>query len=193
MRSTLIAVTLLSGLAMAATAQPVVDPVTHTGAIVAIAGDSVMLKEKDGTTVKVAMTTGWTVVTTRAEKPSAIKSGEYVATANTNTGPDSGRATEVRILEPGYLPEYGSHAIGRPNTSMTHALVKTVTPSPDGLVMDVTYPGGSRRITVPGDAPLTGYDLRDRVILKPGTIVAAVTRAGADNVWRASRLQIVTP
>ena len=193
MRSILAAAILLMIMPASAGAQAVVDPVTHTGTIVAFSDDSVTLTEKDGNAVKVAMTPAWTVVTAHAVGAASIKPGEFVATANTNTGTDAGRATEVRILEPGYRPEYGSHPIGRPNTSMTHALVKAVSPSAEGLVMEVTYPGGSRSIEVPENVPLTGYDLHGRDMLKPGTAVIAVTRPGGDKVWRASRLQIVAP
>jgi hypothetical protein len=169
----------------------VVDPIGHTGAVISFTEDSVTMKESDGKVVTVALTQGWTVVTARKSSADAIKPGDFVATANTNMDADSGKSTEVRIFEPGYEPEHGTHPIGRPNTSMTHGKVLASMKMAEGQMLDVTYPGGVRHLIVPPDVTVTGFDVHDRTWVKAGVTVTAVTRQDPDKVWRAGRLQIV--
>ena len=82
-----------------------------------------MLTLKDGTAKTVAMTPGWTVSKPRATTADKVKPGDFVASMQTDIDATSGRAEEVRIFEPGYRPENGTHGVPRPNSSMTHATV----------------------------------------------------------------------
>ena len=189
---------ILSGalLALSATslAQQVPEaPVGYSGALIEYSQDSVTLKDKEGHVTTVALTPGWTVSTARHLSSEAIKPGSFIATANTNVDANTGQSTELRIFEPGYKPEEGTHAMPQPNTSMTHGTVKTATSGAAGLDLEVVYPNGSRHIIVPPAVKVTGYDLHDRSTLKPGVIVTAITRKGSDGVPRAGRLVMATP
>jgi hypothetical protein len=64
--------------------------------------DSATLKDKDGRTLVVQMTPGWTVAVNRVGDAAAIKPGNFVATANTVVDAGTGKSTELRVLEPGY-------------------------------------------------------------------------------------------
>ena len=162
-------------------------PVTYSGAIISTAPDSVELNTKNGRTT-VPMIRGWTVVVPHPVPANAIKPGDFVASANRNIDVSSGRSTEVRILEPAYRPEFSSHPMGQPNTSMTHALVIGSRPGPDGQHLRVTFPGGNRELIVPLDVPVVGYDVKGQDFAVPGAVVDAVTRPGKDGVGRAARL-----
>jgi hypothetical protein len=163
-------------------------PIGYTGAVVSVADDSVSLKDKDGKLIVVAMNPGWTVVSPHTLDMSAVKPGSFIASANENVNSDSGKSTELRIMEPGYKPEFGTHPMGKPNTSMTHGTVTKVDRSAAGVEVDVVYPGGGRHLTVPADVKVTGYDVHGRDAAKAGVNVTAVTRKGADGVSRAARL-----
>jgi len=170
-------------------AQPPEPPVGYSGALVEYSDTSVTLKDnKAGKVINVAMTPGWFVSTAKDLTLEAIKPGSFVATANTNVDAHTGKATELRIFEAGYRPEEGTHEIARPNTSMTHGTVDTATQHDTGLELAVVYPSGSRRIIVPPDVKVTGYDVHERSVLKPGATVTAITRKGSDGVPRAGRL-----
>jgi hypothetical protein len=168
-------------------------PVGYTGALTEYSEGSVTLRDKDGNLVKVAMTPGWTVSTARVLSAAAITPGSFVATANTNVDANTGKSTELRVFEPGYRPEEGTHSIAQPNTSMTHGTVKAANQSARGLELDVVYPNGSRHIIVAPEVKVTGYEVHERSTLKPGVVVTAVTRKGPDGVRRAGRLVMASP
>jgi len=54
------------------------------------------------------MTAGWTASIPRVVDAATVKPGAFVATANAVIDPNSGKATELRVLEPGYRPEEGT-------------------------------------------------------------------------------------
>ena len=177
----------------AASAQVPESPVGYTGSLVSAGDDNVVLTMKDGKTVTVAMTKGWTVGTARSVKVDAVKRDDFIATINVDIDAGSGRANELRIFEPGYRPEIGTHAMPQPHTSITHGTVSTTTPTPDGgRELLITYPNGSRRVMVGPDVKVTAYDLQPRSLAKPGSMVNAITRKDADGVPRAGRLLMVT-
>ena len=166
-------------------------PTGHNGAFVSATEDSVVLKLKDGTLETVAMTSQWTVSVVRAATLEAIHRGDFVASINADIDANTGRANEVRIFEPGYQPELGTHAVGQAGNSITHGTVAEVQPDPVGIKLLVTYPGGERLIVVPTATKITISDPRPRTILTAGTMVSALTRRGKDGTPRAGRLVLM--
>jgi hypothetical protein len=166
------------------------NPTGFSGVVVSAANDKVVLKTKDGMQTTIAMTPGWTVSTNRPTTADAIKAGDFVATTNTNIDANTGRSTELRILEPGYEPEHGTHAFPTPNTSITHGRVKTSTKTAAGQELDIVYDGGQRHIIVGPDIKVTASDLHPRSDAKPGVMVSGVTRKDDKGMAYAGRLQI---
>ncbi len=167
------------------------SPVVYTGAIVATGEHSVQLKTKSGV-VTVQMKPGWTVSSSHPAAASAVKPGDFIASNNLDIDDNTGKATELRIFEPGYRPEYGSHPMPTPGYSMTHALVAASAVAPEGQRLTVTFPAGSRRIIVPPGVKVLSYTIESRSLATPGTVVTAVTRKDPDGVSRAGRLLLVT-
>jgi hypothetical protein len=166
-------------------------PTGFSGALVKFSEDQATLKDKDGKEVVVAMTTGWTVSRARVADAGAIKPGDFVATANRVVNDTTGKSTELRVLEPGYRPEYGTHLMSEQNsTAMTHGTVSKAVKTAAGVELDVEYPGGARHLVVAPDVKVTIFDLLGRNLLKPGTMVSAVARKGEDGVLRAGRLTL---
>ena len=163
-----------------------------SGAYIASTETQVGLKVANGET-NVALNRGWTLSTQRTTTADAIKPGDFIASTQADVDANSGKASELRIFEPGYQPEIGTHAMPAPNTSITHGTVTKSTKTKAGQQLVVTYPGGSRNILVPPGVKVTAYDLRDRSTLKPGDWVGAVTRRGPDDVFRAGRLVLSDP
>ena len=180
---------------MFASAQPAPEnPRGQSGLLVSYTDTDVTLKDKDGKTVVVQMSKGWTVATARPSTPEAIRPGDFVASANVNVDATTGRANEVRLFEPGYRPENGTHGMPGPanaNLSMTHATVTKVSKGPDGQELDLVFPDGKRHLIVPATVKVTAFDTHPRSFLKPGvSMVGAVTRRDPDDVWRAGRLTV---
>lgn len=172
-------------------AQAITPPHPFSGAIVSVDGNNVTLQDKDGKPFTLQMTPGWTVSTNRKVDADAIKPGSFIASTNTPVSATVGRSTEVRILEPGYRPEEGTHAVSPTDSNMmTHGTVKSVNQNEAGVEVEVTYPNGSRMLLVPLTAPVTISDPLDKSVLKPGVAVSGVTRTGPDGIPKASRLQL---
>ena len=188
MRKSLLVLALLVSASFAPAQNP---PKGFSGSFVSLSGDTVTLQDKDGKTFTIEMTPGWTVSANRSGTAADIKPGDFVATTNVSTKENSGSATELRILEPGYRPEQGTHAVspGNPNM-MTHGTVKSVAETAEGVELEVAWPDGSRKIAVAATVPVTISDPLDKTILKLGQMVGGVTRPGTDGVERASRLQL---
>jgi hypothetical protein len=183
--------TALIALPAIAFGQAVTPPHPFNGTIVSVDGDNVSLQDKDGKPFTVQMTPGWTVSVVRKVDADAIKPGSFVATANVPVSATTGRSTELRILEPGYRPEEGTHAVSPTDSNMmTHGTVKSVSKTEAGVEIEVTYPDGKRNLLVPPNVPVTISDPLDKSVLKPGVAVGSVTRTGPDGVPRASRLQL---
>lgn len=168
------------------------SPLRFSGTLVSVAGDTVTLQDKDGKPFVVQMTPGWTVSVDRKVNADALKAGHFVATQNVPVDANTGKSTEVRILEPGYRPEEGTHVVSATNPNMmTHGTVKSVTRTANGVELEVTYPNGSRHLLVAPSVPVTLSNPLDTGVLKPGIAVGSVTRPGPDGVERASRLQLL--
>jgi hypothetical protein len=177
----------LLAMPVATLAQAPPPPTGFSGTLVSFGDDSVTLKDKDGKTVVLQMMPGWTVSVARVGDAGAIQPGNFVRTANAPLDDESGKSTELRVLEPGYRPEEGTHGMGGANI-MTHGTVASAARTDAGVELQVTYPGGSRRIVIPSDVTVTFFDLQDRSTLKPGVSVSGVTRKGPDGVPVAGRL-----
>jgi hypothetical protein len=165
-------------------------PVGYAGALLAYTDDNVTLKDKEGRELVVAMTPGWTVSRPRSLPATAVKPGDFVATANKVVDEHTGQAVELRIMEPGYRPEYGTHIMAQSGNAMTHGTVNAVRQTAAGVELEVGYPGGSRHLILPGAMKITEYEPLKREVLKPGTRVSAVVRKGDDGVSRAGRLTL---
>jgi hypothetical protein len=180
-----------SGAAAPAPALRVQAPPTgFSGTLVTYTEDSVTLTGKDGKHVVVAMTPGWTVSKPRSLPAAVLKPGDFVASANQVVDEHTGQSTELRIMEPGYRPEYGTHLMAQTGSAMTHGTVDSAMQTSAGVELDVSYPGGARHLIVPHDMKITDYELLGRDVLKPGTEVSAVARKGEDGVLRAGRLTL---
>jgi len=160
------------------------------GQVVSVGEDAVVLKQADGSNLTVAMGKGWTVSRPRKSTVAEVAVGDFVASASKDTGPDQGVANEMRVMESGYRPEYGTHGVGAPGASMTHGFVFGVAPATGGTKVTVAYPQGKRDILLPEGMAVTVSDLLPRSVLKPGVAVGGVTRPGKDGVQRAARLTL---
>jgi hypothetical protein len=164
------------------------------GAIASVGDTAVELRQKDGTLVTVPMTKGWTLSYAEMAGADQVQVGQFIGSANNPVDDTHGKARELRVFEPGYQPEYGTHTVNAPNTPsgtmMTHGFVFGAQRSEGGVQLQVAYPGGCRMIELAGDLKVSISVLLERSAAKPGVMVSAVMRPGPDGVYRASRLTL---
>lgn len=180
----------LSSASFAQQLQVQAPPKGFSGTLVSFTDDRVVLTDKEGKRVTVAMTPNWTVSRPRKIPSTSIKAGDFVASANKVIDDKTGESTELRIMEPGYRPEYGTHLTAPGGPAMTHGTVQDIKKTATGVELQVTYPDGSRRLVLPGAMQVTESQLLSRSVLQPGIPVGAVARIGPDGVLRAGRLTL---
>ena len=76
----------------------------------------------------------------------------------------------------------------KPDGMMTNATVGTVTQSPDGGVIHVTYKEGESEYIVGPDVPVLAYVVADRALLKPGAAVLIFAQKQPDGTLTAARV-----
>jgi hypothetical protein len=175
--------------ASAALAQAVGDLKVFNGTIVSTATESVVIKDKDGQVLMVAVVRNWDLIEQRPITADQLKTGDFVGSQNKPIDANSGEATELRVYEPGNTPEWGTHGLG-PNTPnrMTHGTISNIASTATGRVLEIAYPtGGYKLILADAIKPQGSFSL-GAAKATPGVSVSAVSRMAPDGVYRASRL-----
>jgi len=175
------AVAVLLLLALPALAQaPAVQRVR--GTVEKLDGNTLMVKSRDGQSVKIALAPNYTVRGVTKKSLSDIKVGDYVASTS-KKGPDGKlHAVEVHIF-----PEaMRGTAEGQfpwdlmPDSLMTNATVGSLAAAPSGSTMKVTYKGQESEIVVPSNIPIVTYVPGDASLLKPGATVFVIAQKKDD-------------
>jgi len=192
MRSLLIvaAVILFAATGQAQT-PPAEQRVRLAGTIDKVDGDTITVATKDGSsTVSLAATAAIYGVEKRTLAD--IKPGDFVASGGVKGADGKIHAVEVRIF-PAALRGTGEGQRPwpmKPEGIMTNATVGTVTQSPEGGVIHVTYNGGESEYIVGADVPILAYVVADRGLLKPGAAVLIFAQKQPDGSLTTSRVTV---
>jgi hypothetical protein len=168
------AIVLAAALAWAgvASAQPAATtpaPTIVRGTLVGVSGDTLKVRRKKGPPVVVTMNTGWAVAVMKPIGPEAIQPGSFIGTAEMPQADGTGRSLEVHIFPPGVKMGEGHYDWDlRQGSMMTNGTVGTVTATPKGRALTVSYPSGSRQIVVPPKVPIVQITPGTVAQLKPG-------------------------
>lgn len=171
----------------AALAQPA--PTSRVrGSIERIDSTSVVIKDRNGQTLTLALPENLAVTEVVPIDASAIQSGTFVG-ATALPGPDGSlSAVEVHVF-----PE-SARGVGEghrpwdhsPGSTMTNATVTSVVPSAGGRTMTLHYQDGAKTIVVPDGVPVITMKPGDRSLLVPGAkvMVTAENRNGQPTALR---------
>jgi hypothetical protein len=130
-------------------------PTPVRGTIAAIAIDTITLTKADGTPVTLALMPGWLVNVMKPIGIEAIQPGSFIGTAEMPQADGTGRSLEVHVFPPGVKVGEGHYAWDlKEGSMMTNGTVGEVTTTADGRTITVSYPGGTRTITVPENVPI---------------------------------------
>lgn len=160
------------------------------GVVTALDNAGLTVKAADGTETKLGVGPDLSLVTTRVVDADTIKAGTFVATANQNQPDGTGTSVELRIFEPGQRLGEGSRPMPQPNQTMTNATVTKVVKTAAGHELDVSYPGGTRRILLPSSVPVIASFPLDPAALKVGADVTVIATKGPDGALRANRITV---
>lgn len=192
--------TLVLTAALACTAQAPATPQRLRGTISAVAPGTLTLQTRAGPTVVLAVTPDTKYAGVVRSSLDQLKTGDFIGTAA--TGPDTAlRSTEVVIFPDsmrgtgeGHYPWdapgvksssmtngtiASAHAPRK--SSMTNGTVASRSGAGGTVVLDVTYKGGSSRLTVRPGTPIVAFVPGDASLATPGAKVFVVAAPGTDH------------
>ena len=185
--------TLLSAvLIMSAVAAHAQTPARVRGDIIAVNGDMLSVKSREGRNVDIRVGEKTEIVFTQPIPLAEIRPGDFLGVTSRREAGGKLTAFEVRRfpapVNPGHRP-----FDGRSDQTMTNATVSAIVQSASGRELTLSYGGGSQKIVVPEDAPVSMLVPGDRSQLVPGAAVNLTALSGPDGRLTAVRVQVSRP
>jgi len=193
MRKTAIAVAIIGLFVVPALAQtpPAPAPVRVRGTVEKLDGQNLTVKSRDGQSLAIALAPNIIVSYLTKKSAGDIKTGDFVASTGIKGTDGKLHAIEVRIF-PENLRGVGEGQYPwdlKPDSIMTNATVGTITKSPQGNVVKVSYKGSESEFTIDPDTPVYGTATDgDTSLLKPGVAVFVIAQKQDDGKMTSSRL-----
>ena len=187
---TLLAATL--ALAGAVGAQAADTGVRVRGTVVSLAGDTLVVKSREGGNVTITMTKGWAVGGLTTASLSDIKPGDFVGIASLPTATGGAGALEVLIFPPS-MKGTGEGSYGwdlKPDSTMTNGAVSEAVKSVDGTTLNVAYHGQSKKISVAPGTPIVTFTTATMDDLKPGAPVFVPSMKSDDGKMSSGRVMV---
>jgi hypothetical protein len=145
-------------------------PVRIRGTIDAVDGNTLSIKTREGSDVKVKMTDNVAVFAVVKTQLSEIKEGSYIGVTGLPEPDGTQKAIAVHIF-----PENQRGAAegfrpwdARANSTMTNATVAQTVKGTDGQNITVKYKDGEKKVVVPPDTPIVTFVAGDKSEVKPG-------------------------
>ncbi|WP_119391580.1 hypothetical protein [Taklimakanibacter lacteus] len=160
--------------------------------IAKIDGKSLVFRGEAGGISSVSLDSETAVFISQPSSLSAIKAGDYVASAAVKETDGKLHSKELRILPEALrgLGE-GQRPMGAPDTVMTNASVSEVVAAPEGRVVKVKYKNGTAELVVGPQVPITAVVASDVSALKPGMRVFVFADKTADGTVKAMRIMAI--
>jgi hypothetical protein len=191
-RALVASLTVISVFASVAWAQQP-PPVRIRGTIESVDGAMLMIKSREGDSLKVRMTDNVAVFGVAKTELSEIKPGSYIGVSAMPEPDGTQKALAVHIF-----PESQRGAAEgfrpwdlKPNSTMTNATVAETVKGTDGQNILVKYKDGEKKVVVPPGTPVVTFVKGDKSEVKPGAkiiIFGAVKKD--DGVLEANRVNI---
>lgn len=170
---------LVAAACMAVVAGPALSqagPTPVRGTLASVSSDAIAVKGKDGKTTQIALAPNYRVAMLKPISVEAIQPGSFIGTAEIPGKNGTGRSLEVHILPPGSPSGHFPWNL-KPGSMMTNGTVGTVKTQGHGREIDVSYPTGTRHITVPANVPIVQFGAGDPSMLKVGIPIFTVPMA----------------
>ena len=160
------------------------------GTVDQLEGNKLVVATKGGQPVTVVLADNAAVFGVEKRNIADIKPGDFLASGGVKGTDGKIHAVEVRIF-PEALRGIGEGQRPwdvKPDGVMTNATVGTVSQSPEGGVVHVTYKGGESEYTIGPEVPVLAYVAGDRSLLKPGAEVLTIAEKKPDGTLTTSRV-----
>lgn len=150
------------------------------GTIESLDGNVLMVKARDGTSVKINLADNWQVTAYTKAQLADIKVGSFIGVGGVPQADGSQKAVSINIF-----PE-SARGLGEgfrpwdqaPNGTMTNASVAEAVAAPDGQTLLLKYKDGEKKIVVPPGTPIAMFGPGEKTEVKAGvaTATSAVTK-----------------
>jgi hypothetical protein len=160
------------------------------GTIEKIDATSIVLKERSGETMTLAIADNLAVGEVLPVDPAVIQSGTFVGVAALPGADGALSALEVLVFPEPMRGTGEGHSQWdlQPGSTMTNATVASIVPGAKGRTMTLRYKDGTQTIVVPEGIPVVTLKPADRSLLVPGAhvLVTAQTRNGQPTALRVT-------
>ena len=168
------------------------NPVRVRGSVAGVSGDVLTVKSREGTVSEIQLTPKVTIVATKPIALSDIKPNDFVGVAAMKRPDGTLVAAEVRRF-PAPLNEGHRPSDFQPGSTMTNATVSATVQATEGRELILTYKGGSQKIVVPQNLPISELVDADRSALVPGAEVNLTATEDSQSKLVAQRIQVSRP
>jgi hypothetical protein len=167
-------------------------PVRIRGAIQSVDANSMLVKSREGATLKIALADNLGVNAVVPIALNAVDSGKFIGAAAMKMPDGTMRALEVLVFPEAMRGTGEGHFPWdlQPESTMTNATVAAVVSASAGRELTVTYQGESLKMLVPVDVPVVTFEPSDRSLLKPGAHVFLTAQRAADGSLSAARVAV---
>lgn len=167
-------------------------PVRIRGAIESVDGNSLLVKSREGATLKIALAENLGVNAVVPITLAAVDPGKFIGAAAMKQPDGSLRALEVLVFPEAMRGAGEGHYPWdlQPESTMTNATVAAVVNASAGRELTVTFKGESLKMMVPADVPIVTFEPSDRSLLKPGAHVFLTAQRAADGSLSAARVAV---
>jgi len=160
------------------------------GTIEKVDPTTLVVKERSGETVTLALADNLTVAEVMPVDPTMIQSGAFIGTAAVTGADGKLSALEVLVFPEAMRGTGEGHSPWdlQPGSTMTNATVTEVVHGANGREMKLRYKDGEQTIVVPEGVPIVTIKPADRSLLVPGAkvIVTAQMRNGQPTALRVA-------
>jgi hypothetical protein len=162
------------------------------GTIEGLDGNVLMVKARDGASVKINLADNWTVISYTKAQISDIKVGTFIGVGGVPQADGSQKAISINIF-----PE-SARGLGEgfrpwdqaPNGTMTNANVAEAVAAPDGQTLLLKYKDGEKKIIVPPTATISLFGPGEKSEIKPGAAVAITAVTKPDGSLESARVGV---
>ena len=163
------------------------------GTIESVDGNTLAIKTREGTDVKVNMTGDVTIVGIAKSSLSEIKPDSYIGVSGMPQPDGSQKALAIHIFPEamrGAAEGFRAWDL-KPNSTMTNATVANSVTGVDGQNIEVKYKDGEKKVVVPPETPIVAFVTGNKSEIKPDAkiIIFGATKKD-DGTLEANRVNV---
>ena len=146
-------------------------PIRVRGTIEKVDGNTLMIKARDGSSVKLTLAENARVTAMVKAELSDIKEGSFIGVTAMPQPDGSQTAIGLYLFmesQKGVVPDRHFPWDRQPGSTMTNANVESTVSGIDGQTITVKYKDGEKKVTVPSNTPIVSFTPGSKDDLKPG-------------------------